>query len=53
MISLLNGRKSKDVDSVSDKKVEDLILLTLLKHKMDEKVQILSCYFGLQWMLLR
>lgn len=31
-----------------DKKVEDLTLLTFWKHKMNESVQVLICYYGLQ-----
>jgi hypothetical protein len=32
---------------MSDKKVGDLTLLILLKHKMDENAQVLSYCFGL------
>ena len=31
-----------------DKKVGDLTVLTFWKHKMDESLQVLSCYYGLQ-----
>ena len=39
----------EDVDSVSDKNVEDLTLLTLRNHKKHKNVQNLS-YYDLKWM---
>ena len=35
---------------MSDKKVEDLTLLTLRNHKKHKNMQNLSCYYDLTWM---
>lgn len=35
---------------MSDKKVEDLTLLTLRNHKKHKNMQNLSCYYDLKWM---
>ena len=42
-------QECEDVDSMSDKKVEDLTLLTLRNHKKHKNVQNLS-YYDLKWM---